>query len=174
MLPFIFSSFAIRAVGKAAFQIVEEVRRQFREIPGLMKGKAKPNYSKAIDICTIAAQKEMILPVLLVLITPIGVGLLLGAEAAGAFLIGATLSGFVLGMMLNTGGGAFDNAKKYIESGFLGGKHSPAHKAAVIGDTFGDPMKDTAGPSLHVLIKLINTISLVFGPLFVAYALHLL
>jgi K(+)-stimulated pyrophosphate-energized sodium pump len=171
LLPFIFSSFAIRAVGRAAFDIVEEVRRQFKTIPGLMKGKAKPDYSKAIDISTVSAQKEMIIPGLLVLLVPIAIGFLLGAEAAGAFLMGATLSGFILAMMMNTGGAALDNSKKFIEAGVLGGKGSEAHKAAVVGDTFGDPMKDTAGPSLHILIKLINTISLVFGPLFLLYAI---
>jgi K(+)-stimulated pyrophosphate-energized sodium pump len=171
LLPFIFSSFAIRAVGRAAFKIVEEVRRQFKTIPGLMKGKAKPDYSKAIDISTLSAQKEMIIPGLLVLSVPIAIGFLLGAEAAGAFLMGATLSGFILAMMMNTGGAALDNSKKFIEAGVLGGKGSEAHKAAVVGDTFGDPMKDTAGPSLHILIKLINTISLVFGPLFLLYAI---
>jgi K(+)-stimulated pyrophosphate-energized sodium pump len=170
LVPFVFASFAIRAVGKAAFKMVEEVRRQFKTIPGLLKGKAKPDYSKAIDISTIAAQKEMILPGLLALLVPIAIGFILGAEATGSFLMGATISGFILAMMMNTGGAAFDNAKKFIESGFLGGKGSEAHKAAVVGDTFGDPMKDTAGPSLHVLIKLINTISLLFGSLFVLYS----
>jgi len=171
MIPFIFSSFAIRAVGRAAFQMVEEVRRQFKQIPGLLKGKAKPDYSRAVDISTKAAQKEMIVPGLIVIVVPIALGFILGAEAVGAFLMGATLSGFILAMALNNGGAAFDNAKKYIEEGYYGGKGSDAHKAAVVGDTFGDPQKDTAGPSLHVLIKLINTITLVFGTLFVAYAL---
>jgi len=171
LLPFLFASFAMRAVGKAAFKIVEEVRRQFREIKGLMKGTSKPDYSKAVDICTKAAQKEMVIPGLLVLLFPIAIGFLFGATAVGAFLMGATISGFILAMLMNTGGGAWDNAKKYIESGVFGGKGSDAHKAAVVGDTFGDPLKDTAGPSLHVLIKLINTISLTFGLLFVAYAL---
>ena len=171
LVPFVFASFAIRAVGNAAFKMVEEVRRQFKAIPGLLKGKGKPDYSKAIDISTLAAQKEMILPGLLALLVPIAIGFVLGVEATGAFLMGATISGFIVAMMMNTGGAAFDNAKKFIESGFLGGKGSEAHKAAVVGDTFGDPMKDTAGPSLHVLIKLINTISLVFGPLFLIYAI---
>ena len=174
LIPFVFASFAIRAVGKAAFKMVEEVRRQFKTIPGLLKGKAKPDYSKAIDISTIAAQKEMVLPGLLALLVPIAIGFILGAEATGSFLMGATISGFILAMMMNTGGAAFDNAKKFIESGILGGKGSEAHKAAVVGDTFGDPMKDTAGPSLHVLIKLINTISLVFGSLFVLYSLGMM
>jgi K(+)-stimulated pyrophosphate-energized sodium pump len=173
LLPFVFASFAIRAVGKAAFKIVEEVRRQFREIKGIMTGKAQPDYSKAIDIATVAAQKEMIIPGILPVVVPIFIGLTLGVESVGAFLIGATLSGFILAMQMNTGGAAWDNAKKYIEEGHLGGKGSEAHKAAVTGDTFGDPLKDTAGPSLHVLVKLINTVCLVFGPIFLLYALHL-
>jgi K(+)-stimulated pyrophosphate-energized sodium pump len=171
LLPFVFASFAIRAVGKAAFKIVEEVRRQFREIKGIMSGKGKPDYSKAIDIATVAAQKEMIIPGILPVVVPIFLGFTLGAESVGAFLIGATLSGFILAMQMNTGGAAWDNAKKYIEEGHLGGKGSEAHKAAVTGDTFGDPLKDTAGPSLHVLVKLINTVCLVFGPLFILHAL---
>ncbi|NCN39378.1 MAG: sodium/proton-translocating pyrophosphatase, partial [Candidatus Aenigmarchaeota archaeon] len=171
LLPFIFASFAIRAVGKAAFKMVEEVRRQFKEIPGIMTGKAKPDYSKCIEISTVAAQKEMILPGLIPIAVPILIGFTLGAEAVGALLIGATLTGFILAMMMNTGGAAWDNAKKYIEDGFLGGKGSEAHKAAVTGDTVGDPFKDTAGPSLHVLVKLLNTICLTFGMLFVLHAL---
>jgi K(+)-stimulated pyrophosphate-energized sodium pump len=167
LLPFIFSSFAIRSVGIAAFKMVEEVRRQFREIPGIMRGKAKPDYAKAIDISTISAQKGMIIPGLLVVVTPVLIGILLGKEAAGAFLMGATLTGFILAMQLNTGGAAFDNAKKYIEEGHFGGKGSEAHKASIVGDTFGDPAKDCAGPSLHVLIKLINTITLVFASVFI-------
>ncbi|MBS3055191.1 MAG: sodium-translocating pyrophosphatase [Candidatus Aenigmarchaeota archaeon] len=171
MVPFLFASFAIRAVGKAAFKMVEEVRRQFRTIKGLMQGKAKPDYSRAVDISTIAAQKEMIIPGLMPVIIPIVIGFTLGADTVGAFLMGATFTGFILAMLMNTGGAAWDNAKKYIEAGFLGGKGSEAHKAAVVGDTFGDPQKDTAGPSLHVLIKLLGTISLTFGTLFVMYSL---
>jgi len=171
LLPFIFASYAMKAVGRAAFKMIEEVRRQFKEIPGIMKGKAKPDYSKCIDISTIAAQKEMIVPGLIPIIVPLIIGFTLGAEAVGALLIGATLSGFILAMLMNTGGAAWDNAKKYIEDGFLGGKGSEAHKAAVTGDTVGDPFKDTAGPSLHVLVKLLNTICLTFGVLFVLYAI---
>ena len=171
LLPFIFASFAIRAVGKAAFKIVEEVRRQFREIKGIMTGKGKPDYSKAIDIATVAAQREMIIPGLMPVVVPLILGFTLGAESVAAFLIGVTLSGFILAMQMNTGGAAWDNAKKYIEEGHMGGKGSEAHKAAVTGDTFGDPLKDTAGPSLHVLVKLANTVCLVFGTLFVLHAL---
>ena len=166
LVPFLFTSFAIKAVSKAAFRIIEEVRRQFREIKGLMEGKAKPNYSRCVDICTIAAQKGMIIPGMVALLTPILLGIILGVYAVGAFLIGAIISGYILAMQMNTGGAAWDNAKKYIEEGNLGGKGSEAHKAAVIGDTIGDPFKDTAGPSLNILIKLMSTISLVFVPLF--------
>jgi len=171
LLPFVFASFAISAVAKAAFKIVEEVRRQFREIKGLMQGKAKPDYSKAVDISTVAAQKEMVIPGLLPIVVPLAVGLLLGAEAVGALVLGATLVGFILAMQMNTGGAAWDNAKKYIEEGHLGGKGSEAHKASVTGDTVGDPLKDTAGPSLHVLVKLISNVSLTLGPLFILHAL---
>jgi K(+)-stimulated pyrophosphate-energized sodium pump len=171
LLPFIFSAFAIKAVGKAAFKIIEEVRRQFREIKGLLEGEAKPDYSRAIDISTIAALKGMIIPGILSLLTPLLIGFLFGAEAVGALLMGATLTGFILAMQMNTGGAAWDNAKKYIEAGNLGGKGSETHKAAVVGDTLGDPLKDCAGPSLHIMIKLLNTISLVFGPLFLTISI---
>jgi K(+)-stimulated pyrophosphate-energized sodium pump len=167
VLPFIFSSFAIRAVGACAFKVVEDVRMQFKKIKGLMEGKAKPDYSRTVDICTKSAQRGMIIPGLIPVIAPVFLGFTLGADAVAAFLIGATASGFILAMMMNTGGAAWDNAKKYIEEGLFGGKGSDAHKSAVIGDTFGDPQKDTAGPSLHILIKLINTTSLVFAPLFI-------
>ncbi len=166
MLPFFFSSQAISAVGKAAAEMVEEVRRQFREIPGIMDGTGKPDYGKAVDISTKSALKGMVLPGLILVIFPIIVGILLGPEAVGAFVIGATLSAVPLALFMNTGGGAWDNAKKFIESGHYGGKGSPAHAAAVVGDTVGDPLKDTAGPSLHVLIKLLSTLSIVFIPLF--------
>lgn len=173
LLPFIFSAFAIRAVGKAAFKVVEEVRRQFREIPGIMEGKAKPDYAKCVDISTIAAQREMIVPALLPVITPLIIGFLLGPIAVGAFLISATVTGTLLAFMMNTGGAAWDNAKKYIETGQFGGKGSEAHKASVVGDTVGDPLKDCAGPSLHVLVKLINTVSLTFVMMFVLYGVNL-
>ena len=173
MLPFFFSSQAISAVGKAAGEMVEEVRRQFREIPGIMEGTGKPEYGKAVDISTKAALKGMVLPGLILVIVPIIVGVLLGPEAVGAFVIGATISAVPLALFMNTGGGAWDNAKKFIETGKYGGKGSPAHAAAVVGDTVGDPLKDTAGPSLHVLIKLLSTLSIVFIPLFINL-LHLI
>ena len=173
MLPFFFSSQAISAVGKAAGEMVEEVRRQFREIPGIMDGTGKPDYGRAVDISTKAALKGMVLPGLILVIVPIIVGVLLGPEAVGAFVIGATISAVPLALFMNTGGGAWDNAKKFIETGKYGGKGSPAHAAAVVGDTVGDPLKDTAGPSLHVLIKLLSTLSIVFIPLFINL-LHLI
>jgi K(+)-stimulated pyrophosphate-energized sodium pump len=166
MLVFLFSSTAIRAVGRAAQYIIVEVRRQFKEIPGIMEGKAKPDYASCVDIVTKGALKEMILPGILVITTPVLVGVLLGKEAAGGFLMISTIAGVVMALFLNNAGGAWDNAKKYIELGSYGGKKSEAHKASVVGDTVGDPFKDTAGPSLHVLIKLISTITLVFVALF--------
>jgi K(+)-stimulated pyrophosphate-energized sodium pump len=173
MLPFFFSSQAISAVGKAAAEMVAEVRRQFKEIPGIMEGTGKPDYGKAVDISTKSALKGMVLPGLVLVIVPIIIGILMGPEAVGAFVIGATISAVPLALFMNTGGGAWDNAKKFIESGHLGGKNSPAHAAAVVGDTVGDPLKDTAGPSLHVLIKLLSTLSIVFIPLFINL-LHLI
>jgi K(+)-stimulated pyrophosphate-energized sodium pump len=173
MIPFFFSSQAISAVGTAAGKMVEEVRRQFREIPGILEGTTKPEYGKAVDISTKAALKGMVLPGIVAVAVPLIVGVLLGPEAVGALVIGATLSAVPLALFMNTGGGAWDNAKKYIEAGHLGGKKSPAHAAAVVGDTVGDPLKDTAGPSLHVLIKLLSTLSIVFLPLFINL-LHLI
>ncbi len=173
MLPFFFSSQAISAVGKAAAEMVAEVRRQFRENPGIMEGTGKPEYGKAVDISTKSALKGMVVPGLILVIVPIIVGVLLGPEAVGALVIGATLSAVPLALFMNTGGGAWDNAKKFIESGHYGGKGSPAHAAAVVGDTVGDPLKDTAGPSLHVLIKLLSTLSIVFIPVFINL-LHLI
>ena len=173
MLPFLFSSQAINAVGKAAAEMVAEVRRQFKEMPGILKGTTKPDYGKAVDISTKSALKGMVLPGLVVLVVPIIIGILLGPIAVGALVIGATLSGVPLALLMNTGGGAWDNAKKHVEAGNFGGKNSPAHQAAVVGDTVGDPFKDTAGPSLHVLIKLLSTLSIVFIPLFINL-LHLI
>jgi len=166
-LVFLFSAFAIRAVGNTAYSIINEVRRQFKEIKGIMSGKAKPDYAACVDICAKASLKKMILPGLLVVGTTVVVGVLLKAEAVAAFLMVATITGILMALKMNTGGGAWDNAKKYIETGAHGGKGSEAHKAAITGDTLGDPFKDTAGPSIHVLIKLLGTLTLVLVPLFV-------
>jgi K(+)-stimulated pyrophosphate-energized sodium pump len=163
MLPFFFCSLTMRAVGRAAGKIVVEVRRQFKEIVGLMEGKAKPDYARCVSIATAAAQKEMIFPSLLAIIAPIAVGVLCGIEAEAGLLCGATVTGFVLAVMMANSGGAWDNAKKYIEEGNHGGKGSPAHKATVTGDTVGDPFKDTSGPSLNILIKLMSMVSIVFA-----------
>lgn len=166
LLPFLFSSFALQGVGKAAFQVVNEVRRQFREIPGLMEGKTKPDYARCVDISTKTAIEQMIAPGIIAILAPIFVGFILGAEALGGMLAGAIATGFMLAIMMANAGGAWDNAKKYIEEGNLGGKGSDAHKAAVVGDTVGDPFKDTAGPSLNILIKLMSIVALVFASLF--------
>ncbi|MBP1928813.1 K(+)-stimulated pyrophosphate-energized sodium pump [Methanolinea mesophila] len=166
MLPFLFSSFAMTAVGKAAGYIVTEVRRQFKEIPGLMEGKTEPDYAAAITISTNAALKQMILPGFLAIASPLVVGIVLGKSALAGLLVGSIGSGFVLAIMMANAGGAWDNAKKYIEQGHCGGKGSPAHKAAVTGDTVGDPFKDTAGPALNILLKLMAIVSVVFAPIF--------
>jgi len=169
MLTFVFSSLAMRGVGDGAFEIVSEVRRQFREIKGLMEGKAKPDYVKCVDIATKRALKSMLLPGILVLIVPLIIGFTLGPEAVAGLLVGALVTGFLMAVMMANSGGAWDNAKKYIEAGNLGGKGSEAHKAAVIGDTIGDPFKDTAGPSLNILIKLVGIVAVIFGPLFITH-----
>jgi len=166
-LVFLFSSFAIRAVSKAAYSIINEVRRQFKEQPGIIAGTEKPDYSKAVDITTRGALKQMVLPGLLAVAVPVVVGLLLRAEAEAGLMIVGTIGGILMATLLNNSGGAWDNAKKWIESGNLGGKGSDSHKAAVTGDTVGDPFKDTAGPSLHILIKLLATLSLALVSLFV-------
>ena len=166
IVPFIFSAYAIEAVGKAAFKIVEEVRRQFREIPGLREGKAKPRYDVAVDIATKAGIKGMIIPGLVGIVSPIVVGVLFGVETLAAFLLSATVTGVILAIFMFNAGGAWDNAKKYIETGVFGGKGSDTHKAAVVGDTVGDPLKDTSGPSLHILVKLLNIIALTLVVLF--------
>lgn len=171
IMPFLFSALAINAVTRAAFRMVEEVRRQFREIKGLLKGKARPNYARCVDISTRAALREMIVPSIAVVVVPLAVGFVLGPEAVGGLLAGATLSGLLLAIFMTTGGAAWDNAKKYIEAGFFGGKGSLAHKAAVVGDTVGDAAKDCAGPSLNILIKIMSTISLLFASSFVAFHL---
>ena len=168
MLPFLFSAMTMESVGKAAFQMIEEVRRQFKEIPGIMEGKGKPEYAKCVDISTGAALKEMLIPGIMAVISPIIIGLLLGAEALGGMLAGALVTGVLMAIFMSNAGGAWDNAKKYVEEGHHGGKGSEAHKAAVVGDTVGDPFKDTSGPSINILIKLMTIVSLVFAPLFVA------
>jgi len=171
MLPFLFCSMTMRAVGRTAGAIVIEVRRQFKEIVGLMEGTAKPDYARCVTIATKAAQKEMIVPSLMAIVVPILVGLLIGMEAEAGLLTGATVSGFVLAVMMANSGGAWDNAKKYIEEGHHGGKGSPAHKAGVVGDTVGDPFKDTAGPSLNILIKLMSMVAIVFASFVISHSL---
>lgn len=166
MLPFLFSAMTMESVGKAAFEMIEEVRRQFREIPGIMEGKAVPEYAKCVDISTSAALKEMLVPGIMAVASPIVVGLLLGADALGGMLAGALVTGVLMAIFMSNAGGAWDNAKKYIEEGHHGGKGSEAHKAGVVGDTVGDPFKDTSGPSINILIKLMTIVSLVFAPLF--------
>ena len=167
LVPFSISAMTLKAVGRAANDLVQEIRRQFREITGLMEGTAKPDTQTCIDIVTRGALKEMILPGVTAIVSPALIGIFLGVEALGGFLAGATVSGVLLGIMMSNGGGAWDNAKKWIEEGNLGGKGTPTHQAAVVGDTVGDPFKDTAGPSMNILIKLMGIVSLVFGGLFV-------
>jgi K(+)-stimulated pyrophosphate-energized sodium pump len=182
VLVFLFSSLAIKAVGKTAQAIIQNVRDQFRNNPGIMAGTSKPDYGQSVDIATKSALKQMVAPGLLVVLLPVAVGLIFrwlyyangspvdgatGAEVVGGFLMVGTIVGILVALFLNNGGGAWDNAKKYIETGALGGKGSDPHKAAVVGDTVGDPFKDTAGPSLHVLVKLLSTITLVLAPLFI-------
>jgi K(+)-stimulated pyrophosphate-energized sodium pump len=163
MMAFVFVAMAMKAVGRAAGKMVNEVRRQFREKPGIMTGTEKPNYTECVEISTAAAQREMILPALLAIIAPVTTGLLLGVEGVMGLLAGSMSCGFALAVTLNNAGGAWDNAKKYIERGAHGGKGSPAHKAAVVGDTVGDPFKDTSGPSMNILIKLMAMVSVVFA-----------
>ena len=167
MLPFLFSALTMNSVGKAANQMIEEVRRQFREKKGIMEGTEKPDYAKCVDISTGAALKEMIAPGLIAIVVPLLVGIILGVEALGGMLAGALSAGVLLAIMMANAGGAWDNAKKYVEEGNYGGKGSDTHKATVVGDTVGDPFKDTSGPSINILIKLMTIISLVFAPLFV-------
>ncbi len=171
MVTFVFSALTIKAVGKAAGKMVEEVRRQFREIPGILLGTAKPEYAECVKIATIGAQQQMLLPALVGILTPVVSGLILGVAGVLGTLVGALVCGFVLAIMMNNAGGAWDNAKKYVETGEYGGKSSPAHKATVVGDTVGDPFKDTAGPCINILIKLMSMVSVVFAGLIVTYSL---
>ena len=171
MVPFIFAALTMEAVGKAAQLIVVEVRRQFKEIVGLMEGKAEADYAQCVDICTRSAQREMILPALLAIIIPLVVGLILGVNGVVGLLAGATVTGFVLAIMMANAGGAWDNAKKHIEAGNLGGKGSDCHKAAVVGDTVGDPFKDTSGPAINILIKLLSMVSIVFVAVVVQFSI---
>ena len=169
MLPFLFSAFTMSSVGKAANHMIEEVRRQFKTIPGIMDGTGKPDYKKCVEISTSAALKEMLVPGIMAVAAPLVMGLLLGAEALGGLLAGALVTGVMMAIFMSNAGGAWDNAKKYIEEGKDGGKGCDAHKAAVVGDTVGDPFKDTAGPSINILIKLMTIVALVFAPLFVKF-----
>lgn len=172
-LPFLFASLLMKAVGKAAFEIVEEVRRQFRTIKGLMKGTARPDYARCVDLATAGALKQLLIPGILAVVVPLVVGWLFGVEALAGLLGGVIVSGFLLALFMATSGATWDNAKKYVEDGHFGGKGSDTHKAAVVGDTVGDPFKDTAGPSLNSLIKVVNTVALVFASVLFTYALNL-
>ena len=172
MLPFLFAALTMSAVGTAAQSIVREVRRQFKEIVGILNGTQEPDYATCVDMCTRSAQKLMIAPTLIAVIIPIVVGLLMGPEGVIGLLAGNTVTGFILAIMMANSGGAWDNAKKYIEQGAHGGKGSDQHKAAVVGDTVGDPFKDTSGPSINILIKLTSMVSIVFAGLIVT--VHLL
>ncbi len=171
MLPFVFSAMTMDSVSKAAYSMIEEVRRQFREIPGIMEGKAKPDYKTCVAISTTAALKEMLVPGIMAVVAPLAVGLILGSAALAGLLAGSLVSGVMMAMFMSNAGGAWDNAKKYIEEGNHGGKGSDAHKAAVVGDTVGDPFKDTSGPSINILIKLMTVVSTVFAALFTANGL---
>lgn len=166
MLPYLFSAITMEAVGKAAFEMIEEVRRQFREIPGIMEGKARPDYARCVSISTSAALKQMVVPGLIAVLAPLAIGIGLGKEALGGLLAGALVTGVLVAIQMANSGGAWDNAKKHIEAGNYGGKGTPTHEAAVVGDTVGDPFKDTSGPSINILIKLMTIVALVFAPLF--------
>ena len=171
MLPFVFAALTMNSVGRAAQSVVLEVRRQFRDITGLMEGKADPDYARCVDLCTKASLKEMVLPTVIAVVTPIVVGMILGFKGVVGLLAGATVTGFLMAIYMANAGGAWDNAKKYIEAGNFGGKGSDCHKAGVVGDTVGDPFKDTAGPAINILIKLLSMVSIVFAGLIVNYAI---
>ena len=168
MLTFLFSALTMDSVSKAAYKMIEEVRRQFREKPGIMKGTDKPDYTSCVAISTKAALREMLLPGVMAVVVPVVVGVVLGTDALGGLLAGALVTGVLMAIFMANSGGAWDNAKKYIEEGHHGGKGSEAHKAAVVGDTVGDPFKDTSGPSINILIKLMTIVALVFAPLFLS------
>lgn len=168
MLPFLFSALTMQSVGKTANEMIVEVRRQFKTIPGILEGTGKPDYKKCVEISTHAALKEMLIPGVMAVVSPLAIGIILGTEALGGLLVGSLVSGVMLAIFMSNSGGAWDNAKKYIEEGTHGGKGSDAHKAAVVGDTVGDPFKDTSGPSINILIKLMTIVSLVFASLFVS------
>jgi len=170
-LPFVFAALTMNSVGRAAQSVVKEVRRQFKEIKGLMAGQAEADYESCVDICTKASLREMVLPTIIAVIVPIIVGLVLGCTGVVGMLAGATVSGFLMAVFMSNSGGAWDNAKKYIESGVYGGKGSDNHKAAVVGDTVGDPFKDTAGPAINILIKLLSMVSIVFAAVVVHFSL---
>jgi K(+)-stimulated pyrophosphate-energized sodium pump len=169
MLPFLFAALTMNSVGKAANEMVTEVRRQFRDIEGIMEGTGKPDYDKCVAISTKAALREMLLPGILAVVIPVAVGMFFGPETLGGLIAGAVVTGVLLAIMMSNAGGAWDNAKKYIESGEHGGKGSEAHTAGIVGDTVGDPFKDTSGPSMNILIKLMSIVSLVFAPVILEY-----
>jgi K(+)-stimulated pyrophosphate-energized sodium pump len=170
-LPFVFAALTMNSVGRAAQSVVKEVRRQFKEITGLMEGKADADYAKCVDLCTRSSLREMVFPTIVAVAVPVIVGMVLGCTGVVGMLAGATATGFLMAVFMSNAGGAWDNAKKYIESGNFGGKGSENHKAAVVGDTVGDPFKDTSGPSINILIKLLSMVSIVFSALIVKFSI---
>jgi len=170
LMPPVFCAMTMKSVGVTTAAIIDEVRRQWREIKGLMEGTANPDYSRCVDICTKTALKEMLAPSIMTIIMPVITGIFLGKYALAGFLIGALATGFIFAITLNNAGGSWDNAKKWIETGQFGGKGSDAHKAGVVGDTVGDPMKDTAGPSLNIMLKLMSVISLMLAPVLINFS----